>query len=56
MEFIELRRLLWDVKVDRVIEASLLATLVRDVSQVLENLGMPPILGSPRIHVPLAMS
>jgi hypothetical protein len=32
--------------VDRITEASRLATLVREVPQVLENLGMPPI---PRI-------
>jgi hypothetical protein len=41
-----LQRLLHDVKVDRVIEASRLAALVKDVSQVLGNLGLPPI---PRI-------
>jgi hypothetical protein len=43
MEFIELRRLLQDAEVDRVVEAGWLATLVRDVSKVLEDLGMPPI-------------
>jgi hypothetical protein len=41
MEFVEPRRHLWDV------EASRLAALVKDVSQVLENLGMPPITGNP---------
>jgi hypothetical protein len=42
MEFVELQRLLQDVEVDHAIEASPLAALVVDVSQVLENLGMPP--------------
>jgi hypothetical protein len=51
-EFIELQRLLQDVEADRIIEASCLAALVRDVSQVLENLGMPPSQESPEIHVP----
>jgi hypothetical protein len=41
--FDELRRLLQDVEADRVIEAERLATLVRDVSKVLEDLCMPPI-------------
>jgi hypothetical protein len=48
MEFVELQRLLRDVEVDRVVEAGRLATLVRDVSQVMENLSMPPISGIPR--------
>jgi hypothetical protein len=43
MELIELRKLLQDTKADRVIEASWLATLVRDVSKVLQDHGMPPI-------------
>jgi hypothetical protein len=43
MEFIKLWRLLRDFEVDRVIKAGWLATLVRDVSQVLANLGTPPI-------------
>jgi hypothetical protein len=43
MEFIELRRLLQDVEMDRITEAGQLATLVREVSQVLENLGVRPI-------------
>jgi hypothetical protein len=47
MEFIELRRPLQDVEVDHVTEAGWLATLVREVSLVLENLGMPPIPGIP---------
>jgi hypothetical protein len=47
MEFIELQRLLREVEVDRVVVAGRLATLVRDVSQVLENLCMPPISGIP---------
>jgi hypothetical protein len=48
MEFVELRWLLWDVEADHAIEASHLATLVGDVSYILENLGMPPISGIPR--------
>jgi hypothetical protein len=48
MEFVELRRLLQDIEVDRAIEASRLAALVRDVFQVLEILGMPSIPGKPR--------
>jgi hypothetical protein len=47
MEFIELRQLLWDIKGNHAIEDSWLAAQVGDVSQVLENLGMPPILGMP---------
>jgi hypothetical protein len=46
MEFVELWRLLQDIKTDRITEVSWLAALVREVSQVLENLGLPPI---PRI-------
>jgi hypothetical protein len=34
--------------VDRVVEAGRLATLVRDVSKVLEDFGMPPIPGIPQ--------
>jgi hypothetical protein len=56
MEFIELQRLLRDVEVDCVIEASRLAALVGDASQVLENLGMPLSRGSPGIRVRLATS
>jgi hypothetical protein len=48
MELIELRRLLQNAEPDRVIEAGRLATLVRDVSKVREDLGMPPILGIPQ--------
>jgi hypothetical protein len=48
MEFVELRRLLQDAEVDRVIEAGRLATLVRDVSKVLEDIGTPRIPGFPR--------
>jgi hypothetical protein len=47
MEFIELQRLLQDAEADRIVEAERLVTLVRDVSKVLEDLGMPPILGIP---------
>jgi hypothetical protein len=43
MEVIELRRLLQDAMANRVIEAGRLATLVRDMSKVLADLGMPPI-------------
>jgi hypothetical protein len=42
-EFIELCWLLHDTKMDHVIEADRLETMVRDVSKVLENLGMSPI-------------
>jgi hypothetical protein len=37
-----------DAEVDRVAEARQLAILVRDVSKVLVDLGMPPILRIPR--------
>jgi hypothetical protein len=47
MEFIELWWFLRDVEVDHAIEVRRLATLLGDVSQVLENLGMPAILGIP---------
>jgi hypothetical protein len=47
MEFIELQRLLQDAEADRIVEAERLVTLVRNVSKVLEDLGMPPILGIP---------
>jgi hypothetical protein len=43
MEFVELWRFLQDVAADCVIEAGWLATLVRDVSKVLADLGVPPI-------------
>jgi hypothetical protein len=43
MEFTELQRLRQDIEADSVIEAGRLVTLVRDVSKVLVNLGMPPI-------------
>jgi hypothetical protein len=47
VEFVELWWLLWDAEVDHAFETSWLAALVEDVSQVLENLGMPPIPGIP---------
>jgi hypothetical protein len=47
MELIELRRLLQNAEADRVVEAGWLLTLVGHVSKVLEDLGMPPILGIP---------
>jgi hypothetical protein len=53
MEFIELRWLLQDVKEVHVVEPSRLAALVGDMSQVLENLVMPPI---PRISRDLHMA
>jgi hypothetical protein len=43
MEFVELQRVLQDTVVDHVVEAGRLATLVRDVSKVPADLGMPPI-------------
>jgi hypothetical protein len=48
MEFIELRMLLQDTEVERVTEVGRLVILVRDVSEVLVDLGIPPILGIPR--------
>jgi hypothetical protein len=48
MEFIELLWLLQDVEMDRMTEAGRLVALVREVSQVLENLGLPPISGIPQ--------
>jgi hypothetical protein len=48
MELIELSGLPWDVEVDCVVEVGRLVTLVRDVSKVLEDLGMSPITGIPR--------
>jgi hypothetical protein len=48
MEFVELRRFLQDTEVDCVVEVGWLATLVRDVSKVLEDLGMPPTSGIPQ--------
>jgi hypothetical protein len=47
VEVVELWRLLHDAEVDRVIEVRRLAILVRDVSKVQMDLGMPPILGIP---------
>jgi hypothetical protein len=47
MEFVERRWLLWNIEADHVVEASQLAALVRDVSHVLENLGMPYTPGIP---------
>jgi hypothetical protein len=43
MELVDLHGLLWDAEVDHVIEVGRLVTLVRDVSKVLEDLGMSPI-------------
>jgi hypothetical protein len=47
MEFIELRRHLKEPKVERVAEAGWLTILVRDISKVLVDQGMPSILGIP---------
>jgi hypothetical protein len=47
MEFIELRSLLQDVEEDHITEARQLATLVKDVSKVLVDLGIPPIPRTP---------
>jgi hypothetical protein len=47
MELIELWRLLQDAEADRFAEVGRLAILVRDVSKVLVDLGMPPIPGIP---------
>jgi hypothetical protein len=47
-EFIELRRLLQDAEAARIIEVGRLVTLVRNVSKVLQDHGMPPIPEFPR--------
>jgi hypothetical protein len=47
IEFVELRMLLKDIKVEHVAEAERLAILARDVSKVLVALGKPPVLGIP---------
>jgi hypothetical protein len=47
-EFVALHQLLWDAEMDRVIEVGRLVTLVRDVSKVLEDLGMSLIPWIPR--------
>jgi hypothetical protein len=56
MEFVELQRLLQDTEADHVIEVVRLVTLVRDMSTVLVDLGMPLPRRSPGIHAWLAMS
>jgi hypothetical protein len=56
MDFVELWRLLQDVEADHIIEAGRLAILVREVSKVLVDLGMPPIPGIPKIFTWLATS
>jgi hypothetical protein len=48
LEFIELRRILKDVKVECVTEARWLAILVSDVSMLLVYLGMLSVLGIPQ--------
>jgi alpha-D-ribose 1-methylphosphonate 5-phosphate C-P lyase len=48
MELIELSGILRDTEVDRIVEFGQLATQVRDVSKVLEDLGMSPIPRIPR--------
>jgi hypothetical protein len=47
MEIVELRRPLKEAEVECVIEAGRLVILVRDVSKVLVDLGMPHISGIP---------
>jgi hypothetical protein len=49
MEFVELRRLLKNVKVEHVTEVRRLAILVSDVSKFLVNLGMPQFPGIPHV-------
>jgi hypothetical protein len=56
MEFAELWRLLQDVEADHITEAGRLAILVREVSKVLVDLGMPPIPGIPKTFTWLATS
>jgi hypothetical protein len=48
MELVELGSCLKEAKVERVAEAGWLAVLVRDVSKVLVDLGIPPIPEIPR--------
>jgi hypothetical protein len=48
MEVVDLQRLLQDVEAYHIAEAGRLSTLVRDVSNVLEDLGMPPVSGIPQ--------
>jgi hypothetical protein len=48
MEFVMHQQLLQDVEMDCIIEVGWLAALDREVSQVLENLSLPPISGIPR--------
>jgi hypothetical protein len=48
MEVIELRRLLKDVEAEHIVETGQLAILVRDISKVLVDLGMPPIRRIPQ--------
>jgi hypothetical protein len=43
MELIELWKLFQDAEADRIVEVGRLATLVGDVSKVLEDFVMPPI-------------
>jgi hypothetical protein len=47
-ELVELRRHLMEAEVERVAEAGQLAVLVRDVSKVMVDPGIPPIPGIPR--------
>jgi hypothetical protein len=56
MEIVELRRPLKEAEVECVIEVGRLVILVRDVSKVLVDLGMPHISGIPRAHVWQTMS
>jgi hypothetical protein len=48
MEFVKLQKLLKDAEVGCVIEVGWLATLARDVTKVLVDLGMTPIPGIPQ--------
>jgi hypothetical protein len=48
MEFVELQRLLQDIEAECFVEVERLAAIVRNMSKVLEDLGMPPILGIPQ--------
>jgi hypothetical protein len=47
MEIVGLRRCLKEAEVERVTKAGRLVILVRDVSKVLVNHGMPPVSGIP---------
>jgi hypothetical protein len=56
IEFVKLRRCLKDAEVEPVANVVRPVILVRDVSKVLVDLGMPPISGLPWIRTRLTTS